>query len=268
MILEVNGEHVDDTRRVVDAVVETARAASRSSSSYAATASAPSVSVTPREVEDGRPQVGIQLGTQPDADFPVDVTINIDPGIGGPSAGLMFSPRHLRHPDAGLADRRRDRSPAPAPSTPPATVGPIGGIQQKIVGARDAGAELFLVPPDNCDEAVGAPNDDMRLVEAPTMHSARRVRSRPGSRTRTPTCPPVETTRHERRMTEFELPEPATWTRRWPPRSSRSRATSPPTGWDQPARLYALVDTAALVQREPALAAAMGLDYASARRAR
>lgn len=35
-------------------------------------------------------------------------------------------------------------------------------------------------------------------------------------------------------------------------------------GWDQPARLYALVDTAALVAREPALAAAMGLDEASA----
>lgn len=35
-------------------------------------------------------------------------------------------------------------------------------------------------------------------------------------------------------------------------------------GWDQPARLYALVDTAQLVAREPALASAMGLDAASA----
>lgn len=35
-------------------------------------------------------------------------------------------------------------------------------------------------------------------------------------------------------------------------------------GWDQPARLYALVDTRQLVQREPVLAAAMGLDAASA----
>ncbi|MGY2702549.1 MULTISPECIES: PPA1309 family protein [unclassified Nocardioides] len=35
-------------------------------------------------------------------------------------------------------------------------------------------------------------------------------------------------------------------------------------GWDRPARLYALVDTAQLVEREPALAAAMGLDSASA----
>ena len=36
------------------------------------------------------------------------------------------------------------------------------------------------------------------------------------------------------------------------------------TGWDQPAHLYALVDTARLVAREPALAASMGLDDASA----
>jgi hypothetical protein len=36
-------------------------------------------------------------------------------------------------------------------------------------------------------------------------------------------------------------------------------------GWDQPARLYALVETARLVEHEPALAAAMGLDSSSAR---
>lgn len=34
-------------------------------------------------------------------------------------------------------------------------------------------------------------------------------------------------------------------------------------GWDQPARLYALVHTGQLVEAEPALAAAMGLDDAS-----
>ena len=36
------------------------------------------------------------------------------------------------------------------------------------------------------------------------------------------------------------------------------------TGWDQPGRLYALVDTARIVAKEPAIAAAMGLDEASA----
>jgi hypothetical protein len=36
------------------------------------------------------------------------------------------------------------------------------------------------------------------------------------------------------------------------------------SGWDQPARLYALVDTARLVDRAPALAASVGLDEPSA----
>ena len=35
-------------------------------------------------------------------------------------------------------------------------------------------------------------------------------------------------------------------------------------GWDQPARLYALVETAQLVEHEPALASAMGLDSSAA----
>jgi len=35
-------------------------------------------------------------------------------------------------------------------------------------------------------------------------------------------------------------------------------------GWDQPSRLYALVPTADLLAREPALAAAMGIDQAAA----
>ena len=52
-------------------------------------------------------------------------------------------------------------------------VGPIGGIQQKIVAAADAGAKLFLVPPDNCDDALHADvkKDEIRLVKATTMHS-------------------------------------------------------------------------------------------------
>jgi PDZ domain-containing protein len=127
------------------------------------------VDVTPRQV-DGHPQVGIQVGTST-TDFPVDVTIAIDPSIGGPSAGLMFS---LGIYDTLTKGSMTDGRTIAGTGTIDAggNVGPIGGIQQKIVGARDAGAELFLVPPDNCDEAVGAANGDMRLVEAPTTESA------------------------------------------------------------------------------------------------
>ncbi|WP_028645582.1 YlbL family protein [Nocardioides sp. URHA0020] len=127
------------------------------------------VSVTPRQV-DGHPQVGIQVGTTT-TKFPVDVTIAIDPNIGGPSAGLMFS---LGIYDTLTKGSLTDGRTIAGTGTIDAAghVGPIGGIQQKIAGARNDGAQLFMVPPDNCDEAVGAPNGDMRLVEAPTTHSA------------------------------------------------------------------------------------------------
>ena len=38
-------------------------------------------------------------------------------------------------------------------------VGPIGGITHKMVAAQEAGATIFLVPADNCDEARSAHDD-------------------------------------------------------------------------------------------------------------
>jgi PDZ domain-containing protein len=127
------------------------------------------IEVSPRLV-DGRVRVGISEAY--DYKFPFDVTINIDDNIGGPSAGLMFSlsiydtltPGSLTggHIIAGTGEIRPDGS-----------VGPIGGIQQKIAAARDAKAELFLVPAANCDEALGAPKDDVRLARVETMEQAK-----------------------------------------------------------------------------------------------
>ncbi|MGH3362560.1 MAG: YlbL family protein [Nocardioides sp.] len=126
------------------------------------------VSVTP-ESRDGRPTIGIQM--VPSFRFPFDVEVGISEAIGGPSAGLMFS--------LGIYDTLTpgsltgDATVAGTGSiTPDGKVGPIGGIQQKIAAARDAGASLFLVPPDNCAEALDSPNEDMRLVRTETMHDA------------------------------------------------------------------------------------------------
>jgi PDZ domain-containing protein len=126
------------------------------------------LSITPTMI-DGHQRVGIRIGTG--YEFPFDVSVNISDEIGGPSAGLMFSlaiydtltpgslTGHQIVAGTGTIDEKGQ-------------VGPIGGIQQKIVGARDDGAELFLVPPDNCQDARGAHNGDMRLVKAVTMHAA------------------------------------------------------------------------------------------------
>ena len=51
-------------------------------------------------------------------------------------------------------------------------VGPIGGITHKIAAARAGGAEMFLVPADNCSEALTADVGDMKLVSVGTLGDA------------------------------------------------------------------------------------------------
>ena len=51
-------------------------------------------------------------------------------------------------------------------------VGAIGGVQQKMAGARKAGATVFLVPKDNCAEALQAVPKGLRLVKVSTLSGA------------------------------------------------------------------------------------------------
>lgn len=116
----------------------------------------------------GRPQVGVSM--QATYKFPFDVDINVG-DVGGPSAGLMFS--------LGIIDKL---TPGPLTGgrqvagtgtiTPEGQVGAIGGIAQKMVGARKAGATVFLTPAGNCAEALKAAPDGLRLVKAETLHGA------------------------------------------------------------------------------------------------
>jgi Lon-like protease len=128
------------------------------------------VPLTPEPDEDGTPVVGISIGQG--FELPFSVSVDIDSRIGGPSAGLMFSlsiydtltPGSLTGGGrvAGTGEIYSDGS-----------VGAIGGIQQKIVGARQDGAQLFLVPAANCDDAEGAHNGDMRLAKVATFDQAK-----------------------------------------------------------------------------------------------
>ncbi len=122
------------------------------------------------------------------------------------------------------------------------------------MAAADAGAKIFLVPPANCGSAQHADvtKDQIRLVKAPTMHSAvaslRDLRPGPprpaaGVPVSGPTRPAAVDADPVLRAAVREIE----------PHAAEA-------GWDQPARLYALVPTSDLLAREPALAAAMGLD--------
>lgn len=112
------------------------------------------------------------VGFEPQArhDFPFPVKIRLGQ-VGGPSAGLMFAlgivekltPGDLTDGEfvAGtgeIDDRGR--------------VTPIGGIQQKVVAAREAGATTFLTPARNCADALRTRPDGLRLVRVRTLAGA------------------------------------------------------------------------------------------------
>jgi PDZ domain-containing protein len=52
------------------------------------------------------------------------------------------------------------------------TVDPIGGIQQKMVGARAAGATIFLTPAANCPDTTRAVPAGMRLIKVSSLAGA------------------------------------------------------------------------------------------------
>jgi Lon-like protease len=171
-ILSVNGEQVSeaaDVARLVRSTPmgETATFVVRRGEQER------TVRVVPEPSEDDPevPVVGIVVG--PSYDFPFEVSVSIDERIGGPSAGLIFS---LAVYDTLTPGALTGGSVVSGTGTiaEDGTVGPIGGIQQKIMAAAGSGAEIFLVPPGNCESAlsVGLDDEEMRLVKAPTMHSA------------------------------------------------------------------------------------------------
>jgi PDZ domain-containing protein len=125
------------------------------------------VSVTTTRSDDGRAILGIE----PKFTFPFNVNIQIE-DIGGPSAGTMFA--------LGIIDKLTPGDltggqfvAGTGEISPDGTVGPIGGVAEKMVGAQDAGARWFLAPADNCEEVVGHVPDGLRVVRISTLHDAR-----------------------------------------------------------------------------------------------
>ncbi|MGH3264327.1 MAG: YlbL family protein, partial [Trebonia sp.] len=125
------------------------------------------VPVASRE-SNGTPVVGVKV--QESYKFPLNVKITVG-DIGGPSAGMMFA--------LGIIDKLTpdDLSggkfiAGTGEITPSGQVEPIGGIQQKMVGARNAGATIFLAPAANCSDTSGAVPAGMRVVKVSTLSQA------------------------------------------------------------------------------------------------
>ncbi|MEU4559722.1 PDZ domain-containing protein [Actinoplanes sp. NPDC023936] len=124
--------------------------------------------ITTKATADDTPRLGIEIDTkQPN---PFDIEIDLEK-IGGPSAGLMFS--------LGIIDKLKPEDltggkiiAGTGTIDDNGNVGPIGGIPQKLVGAEKAGAELFLVPKDNCAEALRNAVPGLPMAEVATVDDA------------------------------------------------------------------------------------------------
>ncbi len=91
--------------------------------------------------------------------------------IGGPSAGLMFSLAVVDKLSPGeLTDGQFIAGTGTIDSE--GKVGPIGGITHKIRAAEEAGAKVFLVPADNCNEAISVDTDGIELVKVDSLEDA------------------------------------------------------------------------------------------------
>ncbi len=117
----------------------------------------------------GQPVVGVQV--QESYRFPFNIKIDVG-SIGGPSAGLMFALGIVDKltPGGNLTGGRFIAGTGEISAD--GTVAPIGGIQQKMAGARSAGATVFLSPAANCSDARSAVPPGMRLVKVSTLHGA------------------------------------------------------------------------------------------------
>jgi Lon-like protease len=102
--------------------------------------------------------------------FPFDVKIRVG-NIGGPSAGLSFA--------LGIVDKLTRWNltggkfiAGTGEISANGAISPIGGIQQKMAGARQAGATIFLAPAANCTDTAGAVPQGMRLIKVSTLGGA------------------------------------------------------------------------------------------------
>lgn len=126
------------------------------------------VATTADDERPGRAVVGAMLDER--HDYPFQVKYHVG-DVGGPSAGLMFS--------LGLVDKLTPGSltggtfvAGTGTINADGEVGPIGGLAQKLIGARSAGATVFLTPAEDCAAALETAPEGLRLVRVETLGGA------------------------------------------------------------------------------------------------
>jgi PDZ domain-containing protein len=116
-----------------------------------------------------RAVIGVVVQQAASVDLPIDVQIDAG-GIGGPSAGLAFALQIVDELGNDIDQGRR--IVATGEIATDGTVQPVGGIEQKVIGAERAGADIFVVPLGNAREAQSHASDDLAIVPVSSFAEA------------------------------------------------------------------------------------------------
>ncbi|MGH9069086.1 MAG: YlbL family protein [Acidimicrobiales bacterium] len=116
------------------------------------------------------PFAGVAIETGPYFVLPFQVKINSD-GIGGPSAGLAFTLGIINQLTNGRLTGGH-RVAATGTISLQGQVGTVGGVPQKTIAVRNAGATVFLVPPDNYHQALSKAGPDLKVISVATLSQA------------------------------------------------------------------------------------------------
>ena len=98
-------------------------------------------------------------------------SLGISGAVGGPSAGMMFALAVYDKITPG-AMTGGQMIAGTGTMAIDGTVGPIGGITHKMVGAKEAGAGWFLAPAQDCAEVVGHVPDGLQVAKVATFDEA------------------------------------------------------------------------------------------------
>ena len=100
-----------------------------------------------------------------------DFMLGLANQIGGPSAGLMFALGIIDK--IGTEDLTGGKFIAGTGTIDEkGKVGPIGGIQLKMIAAHNKGATVFLAPAGNCGDVRKATPSGLQVVKVSTLHEA------------------------------------------------------------------------------------------------
>jgi PDZ domain-containing protein len=189
LILSVDGRAVKTVQEVGD-LVRAHKVGERVAFTVLRDGDRVEVAVTAAASTVTRGAVAVGITVAPGYEYEPDIAFELGQQIGGPSAGLVFATAiYDKITPGALLDGVH--AAGSGTITPSGDVGPVGGLQQKLAAAEEAGATAFLLPAASCANMTGL-TTDLTVIKVATLQEgidALSLLRQPGGAAQVPRCP-------------------------------------------------------------------------------